>query len=102
VHLKTPYIPWSAWSVVSGRSHEAARVHHAYRRPAAGWPLAARARTTKIENRRSLATSSETEEEPFIRSLRSGLQELGYVEGGTVIRENHMLRDNMTVSPFGR
>jgi len=33
-------------------------------------------------------TANETEEEPFIRSLRSGLQELGYVEGSTVILEN--------------
>jgi putative ABC transport system substrate-binding protein len=33
-------------------------------------------------------TASETEEEPFIRSFRSGLQELGYVEGSTVILEN--------------
>jgi ABC-type uncharacterized transport system substrate-binding protein len=33
-------------------------------------------------------TASETEEEPFIRSLRSGLQELGYIEGNTVILEN--------------
>src|SRR5215470_10489284 len=33
-------------------------------------------------------TASEAEEEPFIRSLRSGLQELGYSENGTLILEN--------------
>ena len=33
-------------------------------------------------------TSSEAEEEPFIRSLRIGLQELGYVESRTIALEN--------------
>ena len=57
---------------------------------AVGWPLAARAQqATKIPKIGVLwPTSSETEEEPFIRSLRNGLQEFGYVEGSTVIFEN--------------
>jgi putative ABC transport system substrate-binding protein len=57
---------------------------------AAAWPLAARTqRATKIPKIGVLwPTSSETEEEPFIRSLRNGLQELGYVEGRTVVLEN--------------
>jgi putative ABC transport system substrate-binding protein len=57
---------------------------------AVAWPLAARAQqATKIPKIGVLwPTSSEAEEEPFIRSLRSGLQELGYVEGSTVVLEN--------------
>jgi putative ABC transport system substrate-binding protein len=56
----------------------------------AAWPLAARAqRAIKIPKIGVLwPTSNETEEEPFIRSLRNGLQELGYVEGSTVILEH--------------
>jgi hypothetical protein len=34
--LKTPYTPWSALSVGSGRSHEAPRVHHPARRHGGG------------------------------------------------------------------
>jgi ABC-type uncharacterized transport system substrate-binding protein len=57
---------------------------------AVAWPFIARAQqVTKIPKIGVLwPTSNEAEEEPFIRSLRSGLQELGYIEGSTVILEN--------------
>jgi putative ABC transport system substrate-binding protein len=53
---------------------------------AVAWPFIARAQqVTKIPKIGVLwPTSNEAEEEPFIRSLRSGLQELGYIEGSTV------------------
>jgi putative ABC transport system substrate-binding protein len=57
---------------------------------AAAWPVAAQAqRAMKVPKIGVLwPTASEIEEEPFIRSLRSGLQELSYVEGSTIIVEN--------------
>ena len=68
----------------------------------AAWPVVARAQqTTKIPKIGVLwPTSSEAEEEPFIRSLRSGLQELGFVEGSTIILENRYASRQYDVSPF--
>ena len=40
-------------------------------------------------------TSSEAEEEPFIRSLRIGLQDLGYVESRTIALENRLPHGSM-------
>ena len=65
-------------------THEAPRVHHAARRPAAAWPLAARAQQAERVRRIGIlmnTAADDPEPQTYIAAFRQALQQLGWTEG---------------------
>ena len=68
-----------------GNSYEAPRVHHASRRRAVAWPLAARSQQPAVPVIGFLSSRSPGESTGVVAAFRQGLREAGFVEGQNVV-----------------